>query len=83
LPGYDEVLLAPPDRTQREGGMSNNKHETWRRARRQAAIDAMAYREPQPTKDALRRMIAEAAANTPASADSGAAVRIAGRERRV
>jgi len=35
-----------------------------------------------PIKDELRRMLAEAASNTQASADSAAAVRIASQERR-
>jgi hypothetical protein len=61
--------------------MSDSKIHTLHRQRQQAYLDGLPYRQPEPTKAELRRMIAEAAANTPASADSVAAVRIARQER--
>lgn len=58
-------------------------------AKSKAAIDGRAGRtrifcDPVPTasKDDLRRMLADASANMPASADSTAAVRMARGERR-
>lgn len=46
--------------------MSDSKRDAWRRARRQSAIDAMAYRERQPSKDELRAQLASILANTAA-----------------
>lgn len=44
--------------------MSDSKRDTWKRARRQAAIDAMAFRERQPSKQELRADLANAVRNT-------------------
>jgi hypothetical protein len=51
----------------------NRAHAWWRKSHRNLPSG--------PSKDELRRMLADAVANTPPSADSAAAVRIARGER--
>lgn len=58
-----------------------NLHDRLRREYRARQLWALSLPRA-PSKEELRRMIAEAAANTQASADCAAAVRIARREQR-